>query len=684
MKLKTIVSIMCASVMFSCTDLDMSPVNVVNEEDLFANEAGTLSYISGMYMNLPLEDFRYAYEGNPPFNYAWTIYAQPSCRTGEAIGRDAAGNEYEAVGYWNQAYSYIRAANLLLEVLPKYASNYTEAQANSFLGEAYFIRSMVYYSLVKRYGGVPVVDKVIDYPASVSFEDTKLFRASEEDTWDFIGADLDKAIELLPESNQKGRANKYAAAALKSRIMLHAGSIAKYNTVNYAPVNGVRVCGIPQEKAVGYFKAAYEASQIVDEGGYRLYMDKWSGNNRQAQIDNFTAIFLEDTYETIFGRYYIDPEFLHQFDNSAQPMQTSNGDNNSEVCPTLDFVEMFEFDNKDINGKFENFDDNGHYKLYESPLDAFENCEPRLAATVILPMSEFKGETIELRRGILTGKSVNTMGALLKESDNYSSNYNVAVDENTVKLVNSFSQNNDDSYLVQLKSGSKYWNDLADRYPDKKDIYAGKMRRSGASGPVSNWDYGNLSGFYLRKYMNPDPKALNGGNYSSQPWIEIRYAEVLLNRAEAAWELVSLGEVADAKGESYLSIATEAINSIRKRAGATELSSTLLADEKSRDIIRTERRKELAFENKTYWDLKRWRIIDTEAEQKDRKYRILCPFFSVEDDAYFLDVKYTESRSQNGVTMEPYIFSFEPRQYYQKIDPAEITRNSNCRQNQGY
>ena len=75
MKLKTIVSIMCASVMFSCTDLDMSPVNVVNEEDLFANEAGTLSYISGMYMNLPLEDFRYAYEGNPPFNYAWTIYA---------------------------------------------------------------------------------------------------------------------------------------------------------------------------------------------------------------------------------------------------------------------------------------------------------------------------------------------------------------------------------------------------------------------------------------------------------------------------------------------------------------------------------------------------------------------------------------------------------------------------------
>lgn len=684
MKLKTILSILCAGTLFACTDLDMAPVNIVNEKDLLANEAGTLSYLSNMYMNIPLEDFRYAYTGNPPFNYSWTIYDQPSCRTGEALGRDAFGNEYEAVGYWNHAYAYIRDANLFLEVLPQYTSNYTEAQAGCFLGEAYFIRALVYYSLVKRYGGVPIVEKVIDYPASVSFEETQLFRASEEETWDFIGADLDKAIELLPESNQKGRAHKYAAAALKSRIMLHAGCIAKYNTVNYAPVNGVRVCGIRQEKAAAYFQAAYDASQLVEEGGYRLYTDKWAAGNRQAQIDNFTAIFLDDTYETIFGRYYIDPELLHQFDNSAQPMQTSNGDNNSEVCPTLDFVEMFEFGNKDANGRFANFDGNGHYKLYRSPLDAFDGCEPRLAATVILPMAEFKNQVIELRRGILTGKSVTAMGALLDASDNYSSNYNVAVDENTVKLVNSFGQNNDDSYLVPLKDGSRYWNDLADRYPDKRDAYAGKMRRSGASGPVSNWDYGNISGFYLRKYLNPDPNALNGGNYSSQPWIEIRYAEVLLNRAEAAWELVSLGEAADAQGRNYLSVATEGINSIRRRAGASELSLPLSADEKSRDLIRTERRKELAFENKTYWDLKRWRIIDTEAEQKDRKYRILCPFFSVEDDAYFLDVKYAEPRSQNGVTMEPYIYSFEPRQYYQKIDPAEITRNPNCKQNEGY
>ncbi len=680
------IAVLGAGMFISCTNMDIPPMNIVGEEDIFGSEAGVMSYLARMYSNIPLEDFRYAYEANPPFNQTGTIYAQPSCLTGEAIGRDVVTSEYEAVGYWNQAYSYIREANIMIETLPEYAENYTEAEYSGYMGEAYFIRAFVYYSLVKRYGGVPVVDKVIDYPASVSLEETMLYRDSEERTWDFIGEDLDRAIEMLPATNPKGRANKYAAAALKSRVMLYAGSIAKYNTVSYSPVNDVRVCGIPQERAVGYFKAAYDASKIVDEGGYRLYTDQWAAGDRQAQIDNFIAIFLDDTYETIFGRYWKDPEILHQYDNSAQPQQTTTGDNNSEINPTLDFVEMFEFDNKDENGHFANFDANGHYKIWESPIDAFDDCEPRLAATVILPMSEFKEQVMDIRRGIWTGQSVTTMGALLSSSDNYAMNYNAVSGLDDLKLVNSFSLNNDDNNLVDLKEGSRYWNELADRYSsdEEKERYAGKMRPSGLNGPVSNWDYGNISGFYVRKFMDPDPDAQNSGNYSDQPWVEIRYAEVLLNRAEAAWELVSLGQSADDNGQSYLSVATECINDIRERGGATLLTGQLTSDIDSREIIRKERRKELAFENKTYWDLKRWRVLDTEEEQLNRKYRILMPFYSVEDDAYFFDVKYSEPRSQNGVDVYDYIYNFDPIQYYQQIPTNETVINPNCRQNPGY
>ena len=54
----------------------------------------------------------------------------------------------------------------------------------------------------------PIVNTVIDYPATVSIPETQLFRDSEEAVWDFISSDLDYAIAHLSAKNQKGRANK--------------------------------------------------------------------------------------------------------------------------------------------------------------------------------------------------------------------------------------------------------------------------------------------------------------------------------------------------------------------------------------------------------------------------------------------------------------------------------------------
>lgn len=77
----------------------------------------------------------------------------------------------------------------------------------------------------------------------------------------------------------------------------------------------------------------------------------------------------------------------------------------------------------------------------------------------------------------------------------------------------------------------------------------------------------------------------------------MRYAEVLLNAAEAAVEL-SLAGAPSPDGSDMLSVATKAINDIRERAGANMLTAALSATNDSRDIVRKERRKELAFENK--------------------------------------------------------------------------------------
>ena len=160
------------------------------------------------------------------------------------------------------------------------------------------------------------------------------------------------------------------------------------------------------------------------------------------------------------------------------------------------------------------------------------------------------------------------------------------------------------------------------------------MKSAGANGPVSNWDFGNIGGIYLAKYLS-ETGVTNGGN-STQSWIEIRFAEVLLNQAEAAYELHQAG----GGGENYLTVAFNNINSIRERAGATLLSGEL--DLSNINVVRTERRKELAFENKTYWDLKRWRILHE--EQNNRRWRILNSFYSTDAQKYF-----SPSSSRNRV-----------------------------------
>ncbi len=351
---------------------------------------------------------------------------------------------------------------------------------------------------------------------------TRLFRASEEDIWDFIASDLDYAIENLPDvSPMKGRVNKYVAAAFKSRAMLFAGSIAKYNTVNEVQdQNGtsVRICGIPSNRANEYFKAAYDAAKVVVESGkYALYKGLWAAGDPVAQTKNFRALFMTETNENIFVKYYDATNATHNYDESVQPNQTKTGGNDSEVNPSVDFIEMFDGIAKDDEGHFDNIDDNDHYYLFDAPKDAFANAEPRLRATVIFPMDVYRGQAIDIRRGIWTGDASAGIPTLASEGNTG----NVAdISEPGLTLASALGSNP----VINLEPG---------------DPHGATMKAAGANGPVSNWDFGNIGGIYLAKYL-AETGVTTGAN-STQSWIEIRYAEVLLNQAEAAYELFDGG-----------------------------------------------------------------------------------------------------------------------------------------------
>lgn len=618
--------------------LDVPPMNIVQDKDIFSNSSGIAAYMARIYSELPIEDFKW----NPTTGFKSFFYGSPYAITGEAISRDQQ-NSTETFGYWADAYSLIRECNYFMETLPDYADNFSTAQVNNWIGEARFIRGLTYFALVKRYGGVPIVNKVLTGAGkgiediSDSIEAYKIPRASEEAVYDSIASDLDFAYQNLPETNQKGRANRYAAAAFKSRAMLYAGTIAKYNSITLMAGN-TQVCGIPADKANDYFKAAYDAVALLD-GKYSLYKKSWSATDKAAQAQNFANLFLDESSpENIFVRQYHYPDAAHWYDANQIPRQLWSGGYSSETCPTLDFVEMFEGLPKNDDGTFKSLDANGHYILYDDLSGPFVNAEPRLRGTIIFPGDVFKGQSIEIRRGIYTSSVDNGISKLLPAGS--TSPYP------TTNLVSSAT---DAQTAYTLPDGTK-------------------MNPAGLSGYFTNTSgaAGCISGFTIRKYLDPNkPTAEVTTNHSDQSWIEMRYAEVLLNQAEAAYELYAAGQGAD-----YLAKALEDLNLIRDRAGATQATP---ADMTSVNIIREERRKELAFENKTWWDLKRWRIIDK--EQDGRIYRILNPIYSSLAGKYFFDDRFDERNSR---------YTFDPRWYYEQIPQSAIAKSTNLVQNPGY
>jgi hypothetical protein len=84
-------------------------------------------------------------------------------------------------------------------------------------GEAYFIRAFDYTNLMRSYGGLVLISE----PFELGEDFLSVTRSNLDETLDFIIADVDKAIQLLPEKDEieQGRATKGAAAALKSRLL---------------------------------------------------------------------------------------------------------------------------------------------------------------------------------------------------------------------------------------------------------------------------------------------------------------------------------------------------------------------------------------------------------------------------------------------------------------------------------
>jgi hypothetical protein len=143
--------------------------------------------------------------------------------------------------------------------------------------------------------------------------------------------------------------------------------------------------------------------------------------------------------------------------------------------------------------------------------------------------------------------------------------------------------------------------------------------------------------------MNQNNPIVPGWNQSTSDFIDFRYAEVLLNYAEAVAE----------SGTGDVARATEALNATRRRAGHT--SDIALTPEN----VQRERRVELAFENKRFWDLIRRREFHTEFNN-----RFMHSILPLQDLRALPATKYIFVRV-NLPNSNPK--TFEPKAYYRFI-----------------
>ncbi len=253
---------------------------------------------------------------------------------------------------WDNAYAGIRATNYLLE---KAAASGLGAQIDRWVGEARFFRAYNYWNLVKTYGGVPLITKALD----VASPEVYTQRSTQQGIINFLIADLDSAAPKLPKQSQLagdelGRATQGAALALKARAALYQGTWLKYHN---------------EGSPTAMLNAAVSAAdQLVTSGEYQLYMGKGA--------QSYKYLFIlegDDSPEVILARRYWAGIATHNWTRELWF---------NYMIPTKKLADMYlATDGLPITSS-------PLFKGYDSLTSEFQNRDPRMAMTFVVPGSD--------------------------------------------------------------------------------------------------------------------------------------------------------------------------------------------------------------------------------------------------------------------------------------------------------
>jgi hypothetical protein len=464
-------------------------------------------------------------------------------------------NDNDKGGYlrWNNLYANIQNVNSILDKIDAVPITISsqEALKTRIKGECYFIRAYDYASLLMVYGGAILNDKA--YQLDEDFLTIK--RSSIKETLDFILKDIDSAIATLPATMDQGRANRAAAAALKSRVLLFCAS--KLTNGGYEAGN--TLVSFPAGSQSGLLQQARDAAKDVMDGKYGNFalvgstadpVSPLSQADVQKYADTYFGIFNQKSgwnTETIWGIQF--PLTGGNY-NAANIWYGPNGYHNwGNNNPTEPMVRSYEMaDGSKFQWDAYNPGDMEVRSATDAQLAAdplrnpYNGREPRFYASIL-----YDGAPWQQRPSDAAGLEP----------------------ENKVQT-------------------SYFYTKTGDTTPYKSGLDT-------RQGLIESWN-GTKNGYYIRKLLDP----ATAGQYfnNTNTWVEFRYAEILMNYAEACIEL----------GGTDLQKGIDAMNMIRNRAGLPDRVTTDQAQ--AREYLRHERNIEFFAEGHRFYDMRRWMVCE--------------------------------------------------------------------------
>ena len=273
----------CALGFSSCvnTFLDLEPLDAKTDVIYFKTPEHFREYANGLYGQLLGWQSSYG----SIFDHMDAASDLSTCfRYSYGVGTGVMGVPNDD-SRWGNCYGNIRATNHMFErAVSSYTGNLADIKKE--LAEGHFFRAYNYFYLLKFFGGVPVVTKVLDVTSPELYGK----RNSRYEVVNLILSDLDEAIAGLPleqniTSADKGKISKQAAQAFKARVLLYEATWRKYNGTS---TDFEGSAGPASDQVNTFLEESVQLSEIVmGDAAYSL----WNYNN-VAAMKNLSSRYL--------------------------------------------------------------------------------------------------------------------------------------------------------------------------------------------------------------------------------------------------------------------------------------------------------------------------------------------------------------------------------------------------------